>query len=335
MHEIDMTNGQANIAYLGSRDNVWHRLGQEMRSGETKEAWRARAGLAWQAVKTPALIRHPDGEVRPARDRAFMVRNDTWQMLGDNCVTDIYQPVQPSELLDWFDRYIAVDERFAMDTLMSLRGGSIICGTAVYREPVTVAGDAHVARLLMSTTFDGSGATINQTCIERVVCRNTLRVAHGEQGNAIVRTRHNTKFDAARVGRELAALAQSIEQWKVVGDAMATVEMTGKQVSDYFKTLLEIPFDAKQDDISTRKMNQFRALSTAFSTTKRERDNRSSPDAWTALQAVTRYVDHERVSINGDAGEKQFMSATFGSGDALKGKAVALLMPLIRDKIAA
>ncbi|MGO3930848.1 hypothetical protein [Rhodopseudomonas pseudopalustris] len=38
-HNIDMTNGRANIAYLGSRMDVWHRLGQEMRPGMSTADW--------------------------------------------------------------------------------------------------------------------------------------------------------------------------------------------------------------------------------------------------------------------------------------------------------
>lgn len=32
-HNIDMTNGRANIAFLGDHADIWHRLGQEMAPG--------------------------------------------------------------------------------------------------------------------------------------------------------------------------------------------------------------------------------------------------------------------------------------------------------------
>jgi hypothetical protein len=50
------------------------------------------------------------------------------------------------------------------------------------------------------------------------------------------------------------------------------------------------------------------------------------------LQAITRYVDHDRAAQGGQVG--QFASAQFGSGDALKGKALNLLVPLVKDKVA-
>lgn len=356
-HMLDETNGRANIAFLGSRNDVWHRLGTEMPADQTTASWSKAAGLDWTAVKVPALMDLSGaqwndlnggplcaarGNTTPrARDRAFMVRSDNGAMLGDNCVTDVYQPHQPAEMLEWFEQYISVDDRFALDVAGSLKGGSIIWATAIWRNPVEVAGDKHGARILMSTTFDGSGATINQMTTTRVVCNNTLRMAHNDKHKGVVRTRHNTKFDAKAVGAELAQLAQSIGQFKKIGDAMAQVTMTKADVSAFFKACLDIKPEEKSEDISTRKMNQFRALTNAFTTTRRERgvDRPLTGDApidvWTALQAVTRYVDHDRTSINGDQGEKQFLSANFGSGDALKGKAMALLMPRVADLIAA
>jgi hypothetical protein len=46
------------------------------------------------------------------------------------------------------------------------------------------------------------------------------------------------------------------------------------------------------------------------------------------LQAITRYVDHDR---NNDDTEGRL----FGSGAALKDKALGLLLPMIADKVAA
>jgi phage/plasmid-like protein (TIGR03299 family) len=253
----------------------------------------------------------------------------------DGC--DRVNLVQPAEVLDWFQRYISVDDRFALDVAGSLKGGSIIWATATYRDPLVVAGDKHVARVLMSTTFDGSGATINQATTTRVVCNNTLRMAHSDN-KSMIRTRHNTKFDAARVGKELAQLAKGFAEFKTIGDAMAATELSKEYVQNFFKHCLDIPLDAKQDDISTRKMNQFRAVSTAYSITRRERgvaDQKAPADAWQVLQAITRWVDHDRTSINGDRGEKQFTSANFGSGDAVKGKAMGMLLPLVRAKVTA
>jgi phage/plasmid-like protein (TIGR03299 family) len=271
----------------------------------------------------------------PVDGRAFIVRSDTGAALGyvsGEGETQGYQIVQPRDVLDWFQRYIAVDDRFQLDVAGSLDGGKRIWATAIYRDPLQIAGEKHLARVFMSTAFDASQATINQATMTRGVCQNTVRIVHADT-RAQIKTRHSTRFDAAKVGKELSQLAQGFANYKAIGDAMAQVEMSAQQVSEFFKTCLEIPFDAKPDDISSRKFNQFKDLSKAYTTSVAEGAARNTP--WAALQAVTRYVDHDRSVQTGDMTESvaRFRSAQFGSGDALKGKAMGLLLPLVKDKV--
>jgi phage/plasmid-like protein (TIGR03299 family) len=343
-HNLDMSNNRANIAFLGSRNDVWHRMGQEMLAGQTIDQWAAAAGLGWSAVKVPAVVAlngnawdHIPAEKRflPAPDRSFIVRSDNAGLLGYvSGETDAsgYQIVQPAEVLDWFQRYIAVDDRFELDVCGSLDGGRRIWATAKYNGDVNVGGESHAMRVLMSTTYDASGATINQCTATRTVCQNTLRIAHAD-GRAQIKTRHSTRFDAAKVGKELAQLASGFAQFKAIGDAMAGVEMSATQISEFFKTILEIPFDAKRDDISARKSNQFSDLTKAYSTSVKEGAEKNS--VWAALQAVTRYADHDRSVQKGAQLETvaRFNSAQFGTGDQLKGKAMTLLLPMVKDRV--
>jgi len=341
MHDIDQTNGRANIAFLGKRDDVWHRMGQEMRPGMSIDAWAMAAGLNWRAVKVPALAAltgdqwdHIDASKRfmPVDGQNFLVRSDNGHPLG--YVSDRYQPVQPADVLAWFDRYIAVDDRFQLDVAGSLRKGETIWATAIFKDPLSIAGDKHVARVLMTTTFDGTGSTINQGTMTRTVCRNTLKVSLADT-RAVIRTRHSTVFDAARVGRELGQIAQGFACYKVVGDALVANEMAKEEVSRLFKEVLDIPLDAKQTDISARKANQLQALSNAYRATVAEGTPKDT--AWAALNAITRYVDHDRSARgNGvSADEKLFASAQFGSGADMKAQAMGLLLPRIKDKVAA
>lgn len=319
-HNLDMTNGRANIAFLGSRNDVWHQLGQEMQTGMTSEQWAQAAGLDWTAMKANAFVDF-NGALNEVAGIKHIVRSDNGHVLGT--VSDRYQPVQPADVLGWFEQYIGVDSRFQLDVAGSLKQGEIIWATARYNGDIDVAGDKHVARVLMTTTFDGTGATINQMTMTRVVCNNTLKVALSDS-SAVIRTRHNTRFNAAKVGQELATLAQSVDSFKTMGDAMAETHMAKETVSKYFKRLLDIPFDAKQDDISTRKLNQFGDLNSAYRQTVQE--GTEPETAWAALNAVTRYVDHDRSTRGGsDKGESRFLSSQFGSGAAMKAQAVELL----------
>lgn len=342
---LDMTNNRANIAFLGSRNDVWHRMGQEYMEGKSVQEWIDAAGLNFNVIKVPAVANlgacpefdHIPAEKRFVRveDRSFLARSDNGSILGyvsGENNSDGYKIVQPQEVVEWLQRYFSVDSRFKLDVLGSLDGGKRIWGTALFCDPVDVAGENHSARVLMSTTFDGSGSTVNQATMTRVVCQNTLRVAHGDT-RAMVKTRHSARFDAEKVGKELSQLAQGFKNYKAIGDAMGQVEMAKDQVADFFKDMLEIPRTAAKDDISSRKLNMYSDLSRAYQTSVTEGAKKDS--VWAALQAITRYADHDRTAKggNGQAGIARFNSAQFGSGDAFKGKAMAMLLPLVKDKV--
>jgi phage/plasmid-like protein (TIGR03299 family) len=342
-HNLDFSTGKAGIAFLGAREDVWHNLGQAMQPGMSVESWAKAAGLDWMAVHCDAVANLAGPEfdhIEPSKRMAkvdnfnFVVRSDTGHVLGYG--TDRRKEVQPAELLAWFDRYISVDDRFQLDVAGSLKQGEIIWATATFRDALMVGGDKVQGRLLMTTAYDGSMSTINKATTTRVVCNNTLSAALVDS-RCEVRTRHNTAFDAARVGQELGRVAGGFESFKRMGDALAASEMAGIAVSKFFKTVLDIPFDPdtgkSPDDISTRKRNMFDDLRNAYSATLKEGTEPNT--AWCALNAVTRYVDHDRTTRgNGvSAEEKQFTSAQFGSGAAMKAHAVQLLMPRIKDKV--
>jgi phage/plasmid-like protein (TIGR03299 family) len=321
-HNLDMTNGRANIAFLGSRNDVWHRLGQEMAEGMTVDQWAEAAGLTWHAVKRPLYVEW-NGEKVMVPNVKGIQRDDNGLVLGT--ATDQYQPHQPREVLDWAQRYVDMDSRFKIDVAGSLKDGRIIWVTATFDAGnLKIGGSQHIIRLLMSTTFDASGSTINKLTDTRVVCNNTLDVALAGDKRAVVKSRHNSKFNADRVSRELEGMAQSVDRYKAFGDQMAETRMAKETVSKYFKRLLDIPFDAKADDVSTRKMNQFADLNRAYRATVAE--GTQPETAWSALNAVTRYVDHDRSTRGGASPEEsRFTSAQFGAGASMKAQAVELL----------
>lgn len=325
-HELDqMVDGRYAMAFTGSRNDIWHRHGQEMLPNMSVEQWADAAGLAWKAIKCPAYAQLPDGRYVTMPDRCFITREDRGAPLG-YASTD-YNIVQPMDVLKWFEHYTAQDDRFKLDAAGALRGGAAIWATATFNGDISVAGDRHRARLLMTTTFDGTGSTTNKGTMTRVVCNNTLQAALGDGSRAVIRTRHSGKFNAARVHKELADIAQSFDTYKAMGEAMAQARMSPVDMTRFFKAILDIPFDAPREEISKVKSNQFDALRNAYATTVQEGTERGT--AWTCLNAVTRWVDHDRSvkggTVYGSEDVARFYSANFGSGDKVKARAVELL----------
>jgi phage/plasmid-like protein (TIGR03299 family) len=342
-HNIENRDGVYSFAFTGERDQIWHRLGQELMTGAGRDEWLNAAGFDYHVEKVPAIaslnsdaFNHIAPELRFVEtDKKFLVRQDNGHVLG--IAGDGYQVVQPVDVWDWFENYITGDERFHIDAAGVLGSGERLWMTARFNGSLDVAGDRHIPRLLMSTSFDASQATRNEATMTRVVCQNTLRIAHSS-AKALIKTRHSTRFDGAQVHRELAQIASSFVEFKAMGDAMAATAMTRQDVQSFFATLLGVDANAKPADISTRTKNIAMDLAASYRKTQSER-NSSRDDVWTALQSVTRYVDHDRTvrnAVNETVG--RFDSGTFGSGDAMKGKALNLLFPLIdkslfRDKV--
>lgn len=321
-HQIDMTHNRANIAYLGSRNDVWHRLGQEMPEGADLATWIKKAGLDWSVEQQPIYAHYDDGTQYECDGWLASVRSDTKKTLGIG--SERRKEVQPLALAQWFDEYIKHDPRFKFDVLGSLDGGRVIWGSALFQDDVKVAGDSHKARLYMSTAYDGTMSTINRGTMTRVVCANTMHTCLADKQKSIVRTRHSTRFDAARVGQELSAIIQGFDAYKAMGDAMATKHLGDDQIVKMFRAMLDIKPEETSKDLSTRKQNQFVDLTRCYQQTCNETDKGT---AWAALNAVTRYVDHNRSTrgAGSNADEARFVSAQFGSGAAMKEQAVQYL----------
>ena len=330
---LDTTLGFVALAFTGPRSAIWHKTGNsvdekvaELGRPLTIENWSELSGTAFTVEKRPLYFYDPNLKPHQYPDRFACVRTDTDAALG--LVSDRYQLVQPAAIQDLFAHYLEADDRFQLTTMGSLDGGRRVFAQATFNGEQTIGGDAHRAKLLMSTTFDTTSCTRLQGCAERVVCENTIRVAMGENA-PIVDVRHSTKFDREKAIKQLAHIAEGFAQYKAIGDALASHAMGVDAVSAFIRAMLDIPADAKKEDVSTRKQNQRQSIIDALLVSCNERAQTLSRfDAFTALQAITRYVDHER-----DMGDTD--NRLFGSGAAFKDKALGLLMPMIQDKVAA
>ena len=344
---IDMTTGKPAFAFTGDRGSIWHRMGTAMADFQGVDAWAAGAGLNYSVIKVPAVVNlrgdewdhlEPGQRIFELSDRFFNCRSDTGRPVSWQLCSDRREDVQPRDALSFAIDYLGADQRFCCEAAGALGGGEKIWVSARYVDDMMIGGDKSESRILFTTAFDGSMSTIVKPVSTRVVCNNTLDMALAEK-QACIRVRHTTKFDKDRAARELATLAQGIAKFKRVGDALAQNQFGGIELSKFFKTLLDIPFDqvtglSEGLEVSTRKQNQFADLRDAYNTTAKETEKGT---AWCALNAVTRYVDHDRSTRKAEGTsdqEAQFASAQFGSGAAMKAEAMALLMPRIKDKVA-
>lgn len=327
-HKIDMSNGQANIAYVG--DTPWHKLGYAIQPGDDKEVWIQKGGLAHEVLKSPAMYMTADSdEVRAVGNRVVLYRSDNLEPLS--VVSTGYNVVQPRQLFDFFDT-IAEANNFTLETVGSLDGGARVWALVKVNEGATVIGqDVVKMYLLLATSYDGSLATVGKWTGVRVVCNNTIEMALGEGGG--VRIPHSTTFDPDQLRMDLGIANNAWEKFLIESRMLAKREVNDSFAKEFLKQLLPPAFSTTKVDgkivTKPRPVEETKAYQSIMNLFKGEAIGADIPEArgtaWGLLNAVTQHVDWE----SGRTDNTRMKSAWFGVGNDMKSKAKDLLVEVV------
>lgn len=332
-HMIDETTGRAAIAYTGP--TPWHGLGQQLTPGATIEQWTEQAGLKYTVLESSVRYETPAAtELQVWPERKVLSRSDTGAPLA--VVSNGYNVVQPAEIMNFFGELAKIGG-FELETAGALSAGKRIWALAKIGDGAPIVdNDLVKPYLLLGTSYDGTMATVAKFTAIRVVCNNTItaavggysngRVIHGEgeidKGylKSAVRVLHSEKFNAESVRLQLGIVANSFESFLVQSRQLAGVPMNETQADDFLAELLKPYCRAEKKEI--RETKAFVRIMELF---KGRAIGSDIPGVagtrWGMLNAVTELVDHER----GRSNNSRIESAWFGSGAALKARAVELL----------
>lgn len=321
MHMIDMSNGRANMAYVGERP--WHTLGDELQPGESLEQWIVRAGCQHTVASQELYYRNAFQKDENGRgllmkaDSRVIYRSDTGAELG--IASDRYKIVQPREVIEFF-RDLTEENGMTMETAGCLDGGKRIWALARTGEEFRLMGQDEVkAYVLLATSYDGSMATQAQFTSVRVVCHNTLTIATKSDAKGAVRVPHSTEFNGHKVKLEMGLLNDSWATFQAGAELLSTVKVSDRDKVDFIIKLMATEAEQKDpDSISTRKRNIIADI-LARANGKGMGSNFKAADgtAWGLVNAITEYVDH----VQGNSAATRFNSAQFGQGANLKRQA--------------
>lgn len=323
---------------------VWWSNGDHhiMNADSSRDEWLAKAGLDWSVKTAPAFMMTDDGQYIPVPDRRVIYRADT--NVTFDVASDHYRPHQNGDL---FDTATEIADSLNLVSSSDVEGaeslfdtvpqfeigvaGALGAGERIWvglrtKANVKIAGDDHGINLNLLTGHNGMMSSKVLLSSTRIVCSNTMAMALASNFG-VFSMRHNRQYNKADMIAGFAAIIKGVEQYKSIGDALVQVRMSQTDIVRYFKTVLGIDLGATKDDIgtdklSTRKWNQYESLFQSYLTTAKETEANS---AWAALNAVTRYVDHERISDDA----RRFDSANFGSGATMKIDALATLREMV------
>lgn len=294
----------------------WHKLGTVVENAPNVHEALVLAGLDWHASLEPAFSAR--GE---ALKTQVVRRSDTDQIIGE--VGDRYKPLQNVQAFSFFDPFVESGQA-SFETAGSLFGGSkvwIMC--KISKDPLVVgSGDEIMPYILLSTSHDGSSAVrVGYTPI-RVVCNNTLTMAHGHGSSKLIKVKHSLN-----VVSNLNSIQETMNL--VNRNFEATVEqykdLTKRQiVTSDLEKYVDLVFSTKgEDEKRERKSRVYDDILQNFEQGQGSSLPTAHGTAWGAYNAVTEYLSHSR----GSSQENRYNSLWF-SGQDLNKKALEYALTL-------
>ena len=316
--ENNTQTGKAEIAYANK--TPWHGLGQQLTQDAPIDVWRTEAGLDWDAQVSPVLF-WPEGLAAPQQveNKNVIFRNDTKTPLG--VVSDRYKIHQPADVLDFFNTLVQ-SAGFTLEVAGAIKGGKRIWALAnVNKESVVFHDDAVKGYLLLSTSFDGSAATIGQFTSIRVVCNNTLSAADTETAPSRVMLTHGTNFDSSMMRERLGIIVVGFDGMMDKYRALARQTVSTQYARNFTNELFPAVLDPQTEKYKESRGFK-RVLELFDGAGMGAHEQGVYGTRWGLLNAVTQYIDHER----GHNVDTRMNNAWFGNGNRLKSEAETLLM---------
>jgi len=305
-------------------------LGKNVSGSLTSKEAIVAAGLDFQVEKRANYFKKTVGstEVMEKGLKFQSVRTDTQDSLG--VVGPIWQPHQNRQAFADMDEIVGRKEAI-YETAGSLAGGARIWLLAKVKGLITLRGDDTVEKyLLLSNSHDGSTAIKLATTTIRPVCGNTLNLAikEAESMGEVFSVRH-TKNAQKKINKAMDFLGIAQKQFADFGELaerLTQVKVNTKKFDDFLDNM---GFDVEAE--GGKAMGIVDGLKNAFTSSPGSNLASAKGTAWGVLNAVTFYADHERATaMRKDSGftseaEARLNSSWFGSGDALKRKALKIV----------
>lgn len=322
------------------REKAWHGLGSVLQDAPTTADALHQAGLDWPVETMPVHAELPStwegghGGFLLAEDSRAMVRrlpDGTRSVLG--IVGTRYVPLQNVDAFRWFDPLVG-DGDVSLEAAGSLKNGRNVWILARINGAVervgTQADDVVTPYLLLSNAHDGTRAVTVAFTPIRVVCWNTLSLAHRAADGAA---------ESTRKVRHSASAAQTLNEvrdtinlarrdfsakallWRELGK----VPVGYDQLAQFTRAVFGSPAAVAKARAEHEPLPEVRAEK-AIGQLFRVGPGADSAGrtAFGAYMAATHYIDHEQ----GRTADTRLAASWFGTGAAFRERAEAEAMAL-------
>ena len=315
-HDITQrANNMSEIAFTGSRQGIWHGLGQHMDENSSFEDWKVRAGLDWEVFESTVDYNSVDMQGKIEKhsipDKRVLFRSDTKDALG--IVSTDFKIVQPDQVIEFFRDLVEL-HGFKLSTAGSLFGGRRFWALAdVGKSENVVDTDQIDGHLLLTTAVDGTMSTQARFTSTRVVCNNTLTIAlQGNSSRPVIRITHKKDFDPTQVKIDMKLIDAGWANFMKNMRSLASKPMSARQTREFFEEQL---FDSERLSHEqtwgvTREVTRLTDLALGGSGS-----GYSKGTAYGTLNAITEHYTHGTGKRDPS---RQFWDAYVGHGDSKK-----------------
>lgn len=311
-HEVEQ------MMYVG--DVPWHKLGQRFILPPTLDEAMVAAGLDWKVGLKPLYT--ADGSLIDQKAPALATfRESDNRLLG--VVGPGYKPLQNNEAFKFFQPFI--DSGLAdIETAGSLRNGQrvfILAKIKAEDSVIVKQSDDRVSKyILLSNSHDGTLAVRVGFTPIRVVCNNTMSMAHSDAASKLIRIRHSSNIVSnLEQVRDIMNLAN--KEFEATADQfrfLASKTINSADLEKYVKLVLGDPNKENSGD---------RILAKVIPLFEKGRGNDMAGvkgTYWAAYNAINEYLQYEK----GKDEHNRLDSMWFGQSATLNKKALQTAMLL-------
>lgn len=310
-----MSHAVETMFYVG--ELPWHGLGKKLTAAPTIAEAIIHAGLDWEVgLKDLRTIDEIDVPSKAT------YRKTDGRILG--VVGPRYVPLQNQVAFNWFQPFVDSGE-VALHTAGSLHDGEKVWVLSeIQSGPTEIVKNDPVAKfILLSNSHNGTTAIRVGFTPIRVVCANTLSMAHSDDASKLIRIRHTTSaaenLEKVReimdlVNREFEATAEQY-RW------LARREICEKDLQKFVNIMLNCD-NKEETEVSQRTKNLREKVLTRV-----HGKNQSLPGVkgtwWGVYNGWTEYLNYEFGRSNNSRLDKLWFNPT---NESRRGLTVALKM---------
>lgn len=297
--------------------SLFNTLGQSVTGMSIAEAMDS-TKLNWTVSKRPIYVTTDNPDEFATTNKFFAnTRDDNNAILG--IVGTDYQIIQNHELAEMASRVCGSDVK--VETCGELHGGQRVW-IQLSSNPFGVGPnrDEVQPKFLLTNGHTGLHPLGALPTTRRVICENTLNMAlqDARSNNTMITLKHSGNIQS-RLESLINAIEEfhhRTEQFESKANILASCSVTTEFVQkfwtqlymDLFGSIHESPMNEAQNEDNSKAKSTLTKWTNTFDSEVKE----SGANLWTAMNAVTYWLDHQQIYRGTNKTENRFVDTLFG-----------------------